>query len=388
MSRTMQKNYASVVFDRKNQLATKGLGSVEIYVYLGNGQKKYIGIKKCTESEWRYYQHSVQLANEIAMYNAVAEEMAASGEDMTIYNYVNRLGMDNATREKTERAKLIASSTGFLDFMMAQIEKEKIAPGTRMRKDVTHRALKEWGKMNRFAQVNEANIIAFDEWLRTSAERSTVTIHNYHKILKMYTRAACEHGYIKTDPYDSKRCHFERGKYKERNPLTEDELVKVRSLKGLDPKLERARDMFVFCAYTGLAYIDSQAFDFDTMVEQREGTYFIDGSRIKTGNKFFTPILPPAMEILEKYDFNLPHISNQKLNDYLHLVEKIAKLNKPMTTHVARHSFATLVLSYDIPIENLARMMGHSNIKTTQVYGKILKTTIERHARNLSALIR
>ncbi len=151
----MQKNYASVVFDRKNQLATKGLGSVEIYVYLGNGQKKYIGIKKCTESEWRYYQHSVQLANEIAMYNAVAEEMAASGEDMTIYNYVNRLGMDNATREKTERAKLIASSTGFLDFMMAQIEKEKIAPGTRMRKDVTHRALKEWGKMNRFAQVNE-----------------------------------------------------------------------------------------------------------------------------------------------------------------------------------------------------------------------------------------
>lgn len=384
----MKKSYASVVFDRKNQLAAKGEGKVEIYIYLTRTQKKYITIKTCTESEWKFYQHSVQLASEIAMYNSVAEGMVLEGVDLTIYNFVNRLGLDNATREKMEKAKLVASSTGFLDFMLAEIEKEKIAPGTRMRKDVTYRAVKEWGKMNRFAQVTQSAIIAFDDWLHTSAERSTVTIHNYHKILKMYTRAAYEQGYISENPYDSKRCHFERGKYKERNPLTEEELVKVRGLKGLDPKLERARDIFVFCAYTGLAYVDSQAFDFDTMAEKHDGTYFIDGSRIKTGNKFFTPILPPAMEILKKYDYKIPRISNQKLNDYLHLVEKFAKLTKPMTTHVARHSFATLVLSYDIPIENLARMMGHSNIKTTQVYGKILKTTIERHARNLSALIR
>ena len=77
------------------------------------------------------------------------------------------------------------------------------------------------------------------------------------------------------------------------------------------------------------------------------------------------------MAILKKYKYQLPHISNQKLNDYLHLVEKMAKLKKPLTTHVARHSFATLVLSYDIPIENLSRMLGHANIKTTQIYGKI-----------------
>ena len=94
------------------------------------------------------------------------------------------------------------------------------------------------------------------------------------------------------------------------------------------------------------------------------------------------------MEILKKYEYQLPRLSNQKLNDYLHVVGMMAELNKPMTTHVARHSFATLVLSYDIPIENLARMLGHANIKTTQVYGKILKTTIERHAQSLTALIR
>ena len=89
-----------------------------------------------------------------------------------------------------------------------------------------------------------------------------------------------------------------------------------------------------------------------------------------------------------KYKFQLPQISNQKLNDYLHLIERLAGLRKPMTTHIARHSFATLVLSYDIPIENLARMLGHTNIKTTQIYAKILKTTIERHSRNLCDLIK
>lgn len=89
------------------------------------------------------------------------------------------------------------------------------------------------------------------------------------------------------------------------------------------------------------------------------------------------------MEILKKYNYQLPHISNQKANDNLHLIQDKLNINKPLTTHVARHSFATLCLSYDIPIENVARMMGHSNIKTTQVYARILKTTIERHTEDL-----
>ena len=94
------------------------------------------------------------------------------------------------------------------------------------------------------------------------------------------------------------------------------------------------------------------------------------------------------MEVLKKYNNKLPHISNQKANDYLHLIEVICEIHKPLTTHVARHSFATLALSYDIPIEDVARMMGHTNIKTTQIYAKILKSTIERHAGNLASLIK
>jgi site-specific recombinase XerD len=104
---------------------------------------------------------------------------------------------------------------------------------------------------------------------------------------------------------------------------------------------------------------------------------YIDGERLKTGSKFFTPILPPALAVLKKYDYKLPVISNQKLNDYLHLIQADLRINKEVTCHVARHSFATLMLSYNVPIEKTARMLGHKDIKTTQIYAKILKKNVE-----------
>ena len=203
----------------------------------------------------------------------------------------------------------------------------------------------------------------------------------------MYTRLAAHFDYIVSDPYDSPLCKFERGNYKERRPLNEEELLLLREM-NLSPKEAKVRDLFIFCAYTGLAFVDSQVFDFFTMTENVNGQAYIDGKRVKTGCTFYTPILPPAMDVLKKYNFHLPHISNQKANDYLHLLEMRCGLNKPLTTHVARHSFATLILSYDVPIENVARMMGHTDIKTTQVYAKILHSTIERHTETLLAKLR
>lgn len=108
------------------------------------------------------------------------------------------------------------------------------------------------------------------------------------------------------------------------------------------------------------------------MTKKEGDLYYIDGSRIKTDTKYFTPILAPAMKVLEKYDYRLPKISNQKANDYLHVIQTELRIRQNLTFHVARHSFATLALAHDVPIENVARMLGHENIKTTQIYAKIL----------------
>lgn len=124
----MQKSYVTAVFDRKNQVKTRGVGKVEIYVYLRRDQKKYITIKTCTESEWKFFQHSVTLASEISMYSSIIAEMEENEEEMLMFNFEKRLGMDANSRENLEKARIASSPTSFLDFMMTEIEKEKIAP--------------------------------------------------------------------------------------------------------------------------------------------------------------------------------------------------------------------------------------------------------------------
>ena len=376
----------SVVFDRRKRIDVTGEGRVEILIYLNRTERKYIGVKNCTLPAWKKFQKSIELKMEMQMYQKILDSMISKGEDLTLTNLNSHLGIESAKSEEAEKKKMLLSPTGFIDYMREHVSKENLAGKSLARKRVTMSAMERFGRLLSFSDLTDKNVKAFDDFLREEAPRSQPTIHAYHKVIKMYTRLAHQLGYIETDPYDSPLCHFERGKYKERKPLTEEELLEIRSAK-LPQKEGRVRDLFVFCAYTGLSYIDSQVFDFETMTQELNGFTYIDGERVKTGNAFFTPILPPAMDVLKKYKYQLPHITNQKANDYLHLIEDRLKINKPLTTHVARHSFATLCLSYDIPIENVARMMGHSNIRTTQVYARILKKTIERHTEALIAKI-
>ncbi len=382
----MKKSMVSVVFDRRKRIDVTGEGRVEILIYLNRTERKYIGVKNCTLPAWKKFQKSIELKMEMQMYQKILDSMISKGEDLTLTNLNSHLGIESAKSEEAEKKKMLLSPTGFIDYMREHVSKENLAGKSLARKRVTMSAMERFGRLLSFSDLTDKNVKAFDDFLREEAPRSQPTIHAYHKVIKMYTRLAHQLGYIETDPYDSPLCHFERGKYKERKPLTEEELLEIRSAK-LPQKEGRVRDLFVFCAYTGLSYIDSQVFDFETMTQELNGFTYIDGERVKTGNAFFTPILPPAMDVLKKYKYQLPHITNQKANDYLHLIEDRLKINKPLTTHVARHSFATLCLSYDIPIENVARMMGHSNIRTTQVYARILKKTIERHTEALIAKI-
>ena len=300
----------------------------------------------------------------------------------------SKIGIAPSNPQKKEMDKKLSSKDGFISFMNEQIDKEKIAKGTKARKRVSIDAVIRFGRLSSFSQLIPENVRDFDDFLQNESSRTLTTINNYHKTLRKYTQLAFLLGYISSDPYKHPLCKFSRGTSKERRPLTEDELVLLRNLDDLPQKLERARDLFIFCAYTGLSYSDSQFFDFKTMTEKKDKLYFIDGKRLKTGNSFFTPILPPAMKILKKYNYKVPQISNQKANDYLHDIEARIKLNKPMTVHVARHSFATLLITHGTPVENVSRMLGHTNIKTTQIYAHILHSTIQLNAAAIVSKIR
>jgi site-specific recombinase XerD len=262
--------------------------------------------------------------------------MQTFNEDMTIENF-NKHIFTAQTPTKPEEKVLFKGNDlrqSFIDFCRNRFENEGLAPNTVKDFTVVFNALEACGCLNTFADLTKANVMAWDAWLRLGNKRSDYTINGYHKKVKKYTKILWQLEMIESDPYQYVK--FPKGSNKERNPLTEKELIKIRKLKCTG-HLERARDRFIFMAYTGLAFCDMDLFDFETMTEKRSDYTYIDGERLKTGSKFFTPILPPAMDVLKKYDYQLPKITNQKLNEYCHVIESLCQIHKPVTCHIGRY---------------------------------------------------
>ena len=379
----MASQKVNVVFDRKKVAEKRGQGIVEMQVYLSRRERKYIPIGKCSPDELDDYLSSRDVRNEIKRCNDIISAMLLFNDEMTVqqfdgYYLGKRKSKSNNLYKGTDQA------TNFIIYLKESIDKERFSDGTRKHKICTLEAVKRFGKIRTFADLTPKNILEFDEWLHDGS-RTDVSVHTYHKHLRKVTRYLRMADMIPVDPYE--RVKLSRGKSKERQPLTEDELDKLRAIKFTEP-MDHVRDLFIFAAYTGLAYCDVQVFNFDQMTEKIGNIYYIDGERLKTGTKFFTPILTPAMEVLKKYDYNLPKITNQKGNEYLHLIQHAMGLRKSLTFHVARHSFATLAISHGVPIEDVARMLGHEDIRTTQIYAKILKTTINQYSTLLQKAIK
>ena len=151
------------------------------------------------------------------------------------------------------------------------------------------------------------------------------------------------------------------------------------------PRLEIVRDTFVFCCFTGLAFCDIKSLLRSNITTDVEGNVWIRKAREKTGEMSIIPMLAVPRQIAEKYATNpvviqkdvvIPVTTNQKMNAYLKVIADLARIEKHLTTHLARHTFATLSLSNHVPIETISKMLGHSDIKTTQIYAKMQDRTI------------
>lgn len=159
--------------------------------------------------------------------------------------------------------------------------------------------------------------------------------------------------------------------------LSKEEVNNLYQVQFLDSRIEQIRDMFVFQCYTGLAYSDMAQLTAEDIKDD-----IIIGRRQKTDVQYVVPLLPIAKEILEKYNYQLPIISNQKYNQYLKVLADAAGMKKKLHSHLARHTFATLLLNNGVDMKTISRTLGHSSMKITEkIYASMLNDTVVENIR-------
>ena len=191
--------------------------------------------------------------------------------------------------------------------------------------------------------------------------------------VKTIVQFGIDNGKIKINPFSGIR--LRRGE-KSVQFLSEEEVDKIRTTDFHNESLNRVRDLFVFQAASGLSYTDMAKLVPTDFQVTEDGQYYIHDKRNKTGVFYTAVILEQGVEILKKYHFKLPIIGNHKLNVYLKAIRDLCGIDKPIFSHVARHTYATRCLNRGIRLEVVAKLLGHRTTRITQHYAKLLQNNI------------
>jgi site-specific recombinase XerD len=247
--------------------------------------------------------------------------------------------------------------------------------------DHTRNFIKEYFNQTDLAitQLKYQFITDYEFWLKTKRKCNHNSTIKYLTNFKKIVNICLKNGWLDKNPFIG----FKMTKKDVDRPyLSEEELDLIKSKTFVSDRLNQVRDIFLFSCYTGLAYVDTQKLTPEDVSIGIDGEKWIFTKREKTETASRIPLLPPALEVINKYRDHpkclnsnrlLPLLSNQKMNGYLHEIEAICGINKNLTYHTARHTFATTVtLTNGVPIESVSKMLGHKSLRTTQHYAKIL----------------
>lgn len=262
----------------------------------------------------------------------------------------------------------------FLAYMEKRInERADIRESTKKMQMKNITMLLEYGKIRYFQDLTKANIMDLDNHLRKFGLKQT-TINGYHKVNKIYINDAIAREIITTSPYTGFK--VARGKGEDGRWLDEAELEALKTAKMPTKSLEKVRDLFVFQCLTGVAYADLSRTDF-SKTEEHKGVTYVSATRQKTDVRFTCVLVDEALDILKKYDYKLPVISNTKYNLYLKAVASHAGIDKEIASHWGRRTCGMVLLNKGISIEVVAKVLGHSSIRITEsVYAKVLDKSV------------
>jgi site-specific recombinase XerD len=295
----------------------------------------------------------------------------------------------NEYQGKKERERMLVPIFQEHNRKIKELVGQEYAPGTLERYETSLKHTKAFllWKYNltdiNIEKIDHAFIMEYEFYLRSERKCANNTavkyIKNFHKIINQ----CLANGWLNKDPFSNYKA-----KVKEvvREFLSEAEIEQMINKEFVSERLELVRDIFIFSCFTGLAYIDVKQLTLDNIALGIDGDKWIFKNRQKTDTASKIPLLPMAQEIIDKYADDpvcknerrlLPILSNQKMNAYLKEIADVCKIKKELTFHIARHTFATTVtLSNGVPLETVSKMLGHTSLKTTQHYAKILDKKI------------
>lgn len=363
-----------------------------------NGERSEVSTKRFINSNnWDSKANKAKgYKSEVKHLNQYLETLRATLHDyhsemIKLGEHISAQSLKNKFLGISENKWMLLSVFEFHNQQLKELEGTDYAPSTIKRYGTTLTHIKTFLKykyklndipLNRIRYSFITDLEHYFKVVRKCNHNSTIKyIKNFRKVINL----AVKNEWIVKDPFVKFRAKMVEVK---REYLSKEELQKLEGLNLSIPRLDVVRDIFVFACYSGLAYIDVSKLTRNDIRLGIDGDLWILTERTKTKSQSNIPLLPKAHELVEKYgnhpskkteDHIFPNFSNQKLNAYLKELADLASIDKNLTFHIARHTFATTVtLANGVPIESISSMLGHKSIRTTQIYSKVINEKVSK----------
>lgn len=368
----MSRTTFSIAFVcRESKKNKQGLAPIELSITL-NGTRKFVNLpRKEKPCDFNRKHRNSDLEDYLSLMrsrvNSIMTEMIANGEPLTteaIREYVKSGGYKSYTVGQlfTDYLKLLAKRVD-VDLTMGVYRKYEL---------VRNMFYKYISPESECTAITPALIKQVQ--VELYAKYDSATAAGYLTKLKTFIKFGMDNSKIKINPFQGVK--IVKGK-KDIVYLTEAELEAVNGLKIDNESLSNIRDAFILQASTGLAYIDIYNLKKEDIQIMPDGTHYICKNRVKTTTQYTSVIMPMGVEVLKKHDYQLHIISNQKYNLFLKTLQTMAGIKTTLTTHVARRTYATMLLNKGVRLETVSKCMGHRNVKITQsAYAQVLNKTV------------
>lgn len=344
-------------------------------------------------------------------WNAQSGFMKGSGEEVkTVNNYINQVTNEifkiyqellragdfvtadeikqRFTGQATERHTLLEvfdlHNQRIKELVGIDVVKATFTKYKTVRSKVSNYIQEKYKKNDLYLEtLNHAFVTGFEHYLKTKEGIDHNTAMRYITNMKKIINIAVSNQWLNNNPFAAFKCTSRKVN---REALTDEEIARLTERQFPVKRLEEVRDVFLFCCYTGYAFVDAEKLSHENIITDKNNDQWIKTNRTKTDIRSNVPLLPQAMAIIDKYRNHaacqvnnrlLPVKSNQKMNAYLKEIADLCGITKKMSMHIARHTFATTItLANGVPIESVSKMLGHTKITTTQIYAKVLEEKV------------